>query len=204
MQAARHRWSASIRLPLSGALLAALAAISLCAEDAANQNLRAGIAEKVTAARQANAASMQQNAWGPAHGDPRGRHCQGHARRLGRLGQRGYQKSLVTRYGATVYHPPTAVVYPAAAASGWAVAGAAMAGAAAASSSAQGGGGGKQPWSGQTHGIFIGDNRTPIDATGAGADDAPGGRRDTHLAVPRKFSIQEQTLEAQRAMPPTI
>jgi len=59
-------------------------------------------------------------------------------------------------------------------------------------------------WSGQTHGIFIGDNRTPIDATGAGADDAPGGRRDTHLAVPRKFSIQEQTLEAQRAMPPTI
>jgi hypothetical protein len=40
-----------------------LFADSASAQDAANQGLRAGIAEKVTAARQANAAAMQQYTW---------------------------------------------------------------------------------------------------------------------------------------------
>jgi hypothetical protein len=46
---------------LAGALLAS--ASSLVAQDAANQSLRAGIAAKVTALRQANAAAMQQYTW---------------------------------------------------------------------------------------------------------------------------------------------
>lgn len=46
---------------LAGALLAS--AFPSAAQDAANQALRAGIAEKVTAARQANAAAMQQYTW---------------------------------------------------------------------------------------------------------------------------------------------
>ncbi len=46
---------------LAGALLAW--AFPSAAQDAANQALRAGIAEKVTASRQANAAAMQQYTW---------------------------------------------------------------------------------------------------------------------------------------------
>jgi hypothetical protein len=46
-----------------GAALAGLCPASLPAQDAANQGLRAGIAEKVTAARQANATAMQQYTW---------------------------------------------------------------------------------------------------------------------------------------------
>ena len=46
---------------LAGALLACASPAS--AQDAANQSLRAGIAAKVTAARQANAAAMQQYTW---------------------------------------------------------------------------------------------------------------------------------------------
>jgi hypothetical protein len=45
------------------ALLAVAAAAPLAAQDAANQALRAQIAQKVTAARQANAAAMQQYTW---------------------------------------------------------------------------------------------------------------------------------------------
>src|SRR4029450_11188846 len=51
---------------LECAILAAAlvsAAPPAAAQDAANQSLRAGIAAKVTAARQANAAAMQQYTW---------------------------------------------------------------------------------------------------------------------------------------------
>ncbi len=48
-----------IALPLA----AALTALPLTAQDAANQALRAGVANKVTAARQANASAMQQYTW---------------------------------------------------------------------------------------------------------------------------------------------
>ncbi len=47
-------------LPLAAALLSAL---PLPAQDAANQAMRAQIAQKVTAARQANATAMQQYTW---------------------------------------------------------------------------------------------------------------------------------------------
>lgn len=56
----------TIRRVLAAALGAAIAGLcpaALPAQDAANQGLRAGIAEKVTAARQANAAAMQQYTW---------------------------------------------------------------------------------------------------------------------------------------------
>jgi hypothetical protein len=47
--------------PLALALFVCTAAAS--AQDAANQGLRAGVAERVTAARQANATAMQQYTW---------------------------------------------------------------------------------------------------------------------------------------------
>lgn len=50
------------RRTLAPAILALLPSIAI-AQDAANQALRAGIAEKVTAARQANATAMQQYTW---------------------------------------------------------------------------------------------------------------------------------------------
>jgi hypothetical protein len=56
----------TLRSTLIAALAAAapvLFASSAAAQDAANQGLRAGIAEKVTAARQANATAMQQYTW---------------------------------------------------------------------------------------------------------------------------------------------
>ncbi len=53
----------SQRIPGFAALLVALACSPLAAQDAANQAMRAQIAQKVTAARQANAAAMQQYTW---------------------------------------------------------------------------------------------------------------------------------------------
>jgi hypothetical protein len=49
-----------IAIPIAGVLALAL---PTAAQDAANQSLRAGIAAKVTAARQANAAATQQYTW---------------------------------------------------------------------------------------------------------------------------------------------
>ncbi|HTR04968.1 MAG TPA: hypothetical protein VMN82_17400 [Thermoanaerobaculia bacterium] len=51
------------RAPILMAAALGLWAFTAGAQDAANQSLRAGIAEKVTAARQANAAAMQQYTW---------------------------------------------------------------------------------------------------------------------------------------------
>ena len=48
---------------LLAAALSGLPPSALFAQDAANQDLRAGIAERVTAARQANAVAMQQYTW---------------------------------------------------------------------------------------------------------------------------------------------
>jgi hypothetical protein len=56
----------TLRRTLVAALAAAapvLVAASASGQDAANQGLRAGVAEKVTAARQANATAMQQYTW---------------------------------------------------------------------------------------------------------------------------------------------
>ncbi len=55
----------TIRKSLAAALATALGLLpaAIPAQDAANQALRAGIAEKVTAARQANATAMQQYTW---------------------------------------------------------------------------------------------------------------------------------------------
>ncbi|HTO89162.1 MAG TPA: hypothetical protein VMR54_16695 [Thermoanaerobaculia bacterium] len=51
------------RVPILMAATLGLWAFTAGAQDAANQSLRAGIAEKVTAARQANATAMQQYTW---------------------------------------------------------------------------------------------------------------------------------------------